>query len=246
MSEETNVDLDATGKLVADALHEVAKEPRTHIRRIIELCGIEDVMRWLDQAQRVYADGGMLTANGKRKRTLGGVFFYLAKQEMPEETRAVLWPPPLPRAERAKVEAKKQEVAAAASILGAKAAPPFDYAQRMELVYDLTRDQIGEATTVKITLLGRPSDVIVRRDLVIFAMENTYAPKTMPPGLPPIPSEPTKYLVYATPGERWKAKGESRKELWQSAKWNVVPPTLARKGACGALSMRACPCAGVR
>lgn len=55
------------------------------IRRIIETLGKECVFGLLRRTLEVENAGGMQTLKGSRRRTIGGVFFHLAKAEYPEE-----------------------------------------------------------------------------------------------------------------------------------------------------------------
>jgi len=54
---------------------------------------------------------------------------------------------------------------------------------------------VGEASTVKVTVLGRPAQVVERQGVIILALRSTKAP-TLPKGLPPLPTTPTTYMVF--------------------------------------------------
>ncbi|MGB7342053.1 MAG: phosphorylated adapter RNA export RNA-binding domain-containing protein [Phototrophicaceae bacterium] len=62
------------------------------IIRIIEVAGIDFAHKLLDQTRQVQADGGMLTHDKSRKRTLGGVYFYLARTNLTPEHHDKLFP----------------------------------------------------------------------------------------------------------------------------------------------------------
>ncbi len=79
-------------KRIAAKLQETDKRPRTQIRRIIEECGAEFAQQLLDDTLKIEAEEGLMTLDGKRKRTRGGIFFKLAKDRMPAETRADIFP----------------------------------------------------------------------------------------------------------------------------------------------------------
>jgi hypothetical protein len=72
-------------KMVADLakiLDETEPQPRTQLRRLLQLCGERFVELVLLQTEAVEAEGGLLIKDGSRRRTMGGVFFYLARQKM--------------------------------------------------------------------------------------------------------------------------------------------------------------------
>jgi hypothetical protein len=54
---------------------------------------------------------------------------------------------------------------------------------------------VGDATTVKVTIIGRPAQVVERQGVVILALRSTKTP-TLPKGLPPLPSTPTNYMIF--------------------------------------------------
>jgi hypothetical protein len=65
----------------------------------------------------------------------------------------------------------------------------------LALVPDLLK-QIGDAESVKITLIGRPGKVEMREELVITTMSHSAGKPTFPRGVPAMPKTPTTYTVY--------------------------------------------------
>lgn len=96
---------------IADKLEETAKRPRTQIRRIIEECGADFARQLLADSLEVEAQGGMETLDGKRRRTVGGVFFKLAKERLPADIRAKIFPnwQELKKRKKAEKAAKREE-----------------------------------------------------------------------------------------------------------------------------------------
>jgi hypothetical protein len=47
---------------------------------------------------------------------------------------------------------------------------------------------------VKVTVIGRPTQVVERQGVVVVALRSTKAP-TLPKGLPPLPATPTTYMT---------------------------------------------------
>ena len=76
---------------IAAALDETAAQPLRHIARIVRVLGEGRALALLAQAEAVEAQGGMTLPDGRR-RTTGGVFFRLAREQTSPEERARIWP----------------------------------------------------------------------------------------------------------------------------------------------------------
>jgi predicted GTPase len=48
---------------------------------------------------------------------------------------------------------------------------------------------------VKVTVIGRPTQVVERQGVVVVALRSTKLP-TLPKGLPPLPATPTMYMLF--------------------------------------------------
>lgn len=77
---------------IAERLQEKDKKPIGQLQKIIELCGLEFTELMTEAAVQIDADEGILTADGNRRRTLGGVFFYLVRGAVSEEYRDKIFP----------------------------------------------------------------------------------------------------------------------------------------------------------
>lgn len=64
---------------LAELLGEEEKVPVRQINTMIQLCGSSFAQAIAEEAKQVHAGEGMTVADGSRQRTLGGVFFYLAR-----------------------------------------------------------------------------------------------------------------------------------------------------------------------
>jgi hypothetical protein len=74
---------------IAQALGETKPMARGQIKRIVQTIGDERALVLLQQALELEQHGGLMLPDGKR-RTPGGVFFRLVKEQMsPEECRQV-------------------------------------------------------------------------------------------------------------------------------------------------------------
>ncbi len=119
----------------------------------------------------------MLIPNGSRRRTLGGIFFYLVRTQV-SDTEAVainvLW--------RSKQQRKKLGVAPERTTTPAAPPPPplppFVWEEAAPIIAELTTN-IGEASTVKVTIIGRPAQVVERQGVFMLALRST-KPPTLP------------------------------------------------------------------
>lgn len=73
-------------------MNETEPSVRHKIKQIIEVCGIEQTQAWLEETLSIEASGGMMVNTGERRRTPGGVFFYLVKGRLSQELRHQLFP----------------------------------------------------------------------------------------------------------------------------------------------------------
>jgi len=144
------------------------------IRKVVAELGPEGTLALVAEAVAIEAAGGMLTNDQSRRRTPGGVFFHLARGRMTPEARWRLFP---------RVPSRKPTKLATTDAIVA-----FDLAEALSAL-----EETGEATTVKITLVGRPGRPIERGDVFIAQMDSGKVP-TIPRGLP-MPSHPTSYAL---------------------------------------------------
>jgi hypothetical protein len=72
---------------IAAVLEETAKVPMRQLEMLVRLCGTSFAQALLNEAHDVEAAGGMMTKDGTRRRTLGGVFFELAKSRLSPPVR---------------------------------------------------------------------------------------------------------------------------------------------------------------
>jgi hypothetical protein len=181
---------------VADELGETDNKPRKQLANIIYRCGVEFVQDVLKETKEVEANGGLLIADGSRRRTTGGVFFYLARERMPEELRRQLFFPWLLAAE--------QQSAREAQY------PAYHWDERLPVLEEIfAQTDRGEVSEVKINLAGRPGHIERRENLVITLMEYEISENlSLPKGLPPLPGDKITYLVYIS-GNQWERVAET-------------------------------------
>lgn len=78
--------MNKTSMSVAALAYALQEPPRIYkyLARIIQVVGAEKVEEYIKRADQVYASGTLLTKDGTRKRSIGGTFFHLVRQDFPE------------------------------------------------------------------------------------------------------------------------------------------------------------------
>ncbi len=170
-------DLKATAAAIVQQLGETNSVAVEQIELIVQHLGAEAALALLQETLAAEAQGGMMLPDNTRRRTPGGVYLYLAKGRIPYAVRVQIWP-------YLKTQAKPHK-------------PQVDLLSPEEWLALAAEalQQAGEATTVKITLIGRPGRIVEKADVVLTTMQDTRAP-TLPKGLPSPPAEATTYVVY--------------------------------------------------
>jgi hypothetical protein len=181
---------------VADELGETNDKPRKQLANIINRCGIDFVQDILKETKEVEANGGLLIADGTRRRTTGGVFFFLARERMPEELRRQLFFPWLLVAEQQSAREARY--------------PTYHWDERLPVLEEiLAQTDRGEVSEVKINLAGRPGHIERRENLVITLMEYEISENlSLPKGLPPLPGDKITYVVYIS-ANQWERVAET-------------------------------------
>lgn len=180
---------------IADQLQETEPGPREKISLMVDYAGLDFVRRVADETFEIWELGGMLVDNGTRRRTLGGIFFFLAKQQMSDDVRRRVFPPLYPQKARRPASDKPQ---------APPPLPEFIWEERETLLTGLLAEA-GAATSNKITLSGRPLHINVRKDHVSFRIMPEGKQPPLPRGVPRVMAalNATAYTVYAAP-KQWK------------------------------------------
>lgn len=172
------------------------------LRKVRHHLGIPRTAALLAEALAVEGAGGMLTHDGTRRRTPGGMFFQLVRQSLSAEERQQLFPfarLPDGTLSAADVEARKAREAERAQKAPqrpqAPLEPPLTWETLGPLSESLASTPAGEARTMKLTLIGRPGQTEIRQQCVIFRMQGK-PPGPLPRGLPaPLPTPPLIWTV---------------------------------------------------
>ena len=163
---------------VAALLGEDQKAALGQLRGILQRFGPERVAAWVERAKDLHATGEMTTTEGK-PRTLGGIFFSLAKSEMSSADRRQL-----------------------GLVHTTPPAKPMSWPERLTL-YPILSDEKGTVPTVKITLIGRPGKTEQRGKGFVTVLQNDPPPANLSKDLPAPPTDPTHYLTFL-PGKQFR------------------------------------------
>jgi len=166
---------------IAAQLGETEEEPIRQIRRAVRLLGEHRVRTVVARALDVETAGGMMRADGSQKRSLGGVFFILMRDD-------------LGRKDFYRIFKGGQHQRTGGTGAAPHTTPtPFDWTTFGTAAIEAMNEP-GEATTVKLTVIGRPGKIVERGDVVLVAMRSEKAP-SLPKGVPAPPSPQTDYMV---------------------------------------------------
>lgn len=144
------------------------------IQTTVEVIGAERAQEFLRQALEVEAQGGMMTSDQSRRRTLGGVFFQLIRKGISKEEHKVIFPViRTQKKKRAKTPTEKAPT------------PTMTWEEAKALIAQAMK-ATGEARTVKLNLVGRPLKIIQQKECVVVSLKGKQPP-ALPKGLPPVP-----------------------------------------------------------
>lgn len=100
---EYSQNFDSLVHLIATELKENNPKAREQIRKIIEVAGIDFAQSLLRETVEIESSDGILLPDGTRRRTMGGVFLFLAKQKLTPEQNAVIFTGMVEKAQEKKV-----------------------------------------------------------------------------------------------------------------------------------------------
>src|SRR5437660_1908616 len=179
--------------LTVDTLAETLQEPnRPLLTQVLQMLGQDRCAALLADTLQCEANGGMLTKDGTRRRTPGGVFFQLVKERATPQERRRLFPRPAPQPGQGQPQAPAV----------------LTWDQVPSIIQILTTHPAGEARTMKLTLIGRPGKVETRGQAVVFQMQGK-PPGPLPKGLPPLPPGPALTWTVLVALRQWNRVHES-------------------------------------
>ena len=210
---DENVVSEQVVKKIATTLGETNETPLAEIRRVIEVLGEEKALSILDETCKADAGEGMLTDDGKRRRTLGGIYFKFVKNQCTAKERGKIFGP------SSRVPLKY-----------------FTWEESKELSNEVLKLPKGEVTEVKVNIVGRPGRVIEKSTVAITSMQNTQPPN-LPKGLPVPTSDPTTYIVYIAIKQWAKVKDSIEKNPDDKLIIDGYPAFDKRIGKTGAMTI---------
>ncbi len=184
-------DVWALARGIAAVLGETMPPPIRLITRVVDRLGPERARAVLGQALTIEAQGGLTLPDGHR-RTPGGTFLSLVRtsDEVSREDKAYIFPRHGGRPMRAAGDDRPPTPTPTAA--------PVPVAWTDEtfraLAQQLQQDTSGKATTVKITVIGRPGAAVEQGQTVALALVSEKVPD-LPKGLPEPPAG-TRYTVF--------------------------------------------------
>ncbi|MFM7174815.1 MAG: phosphorylated adapter RNA export RNA-binding domain-containing protein [Caldilinea sp.] len=179
------------------------KEPNLWLMRsVAAMVGMESVESTYQRTLEIEAAGGMLTKQGDRRRTAGGVFFLLARDQMSaRQRRKVFGLPPSPLNNK---KTKSTEPSPNPLPPAPKPSPPTLEQAIGLLKAALTIDPTKRGQAVmKTTLIGRPKQ-IKKLETCTLLILGQKAPPIMPKGLPPIPDTSKATIAVFVAHKQWE------------------------------------------
>jgi len=175
---------------IAATLQEHEKSPIFKIRHIVHILGVAATEAIVAEALHIEADGGMLTVDGTRRRTLGGVFFIIVRPHLTPKQRHKIFP--WVRA----VTVGTPATSADGTPQPTAAVPSTGWDDREARIATL-QSKSGKATSVKVTLIGRPARVSEQAQFTLLTLTYTGPLTSLPKGIPvPVKVPPTTYSVF--------------------------------------------------
>jgi hypothetical protein len=180
-------------RYITQQLGETAKQARGMIWHIVHECGAEQALEWLREAQEIESHGGMMTEDGERRRTPGGVFFKLVRDKLGgsgalgdaramERYRAIFGTP------RWRERARPGFGDAAPPPPPPPPPAPIPWEERAAH-WRALEARSGGATALKLELTGKPGNVIEKERQTMLMLTHHGALPPMPRAVP-VPPEP--------------------------------------------------------
>lgn len=178
--------LQAYAREIAEKLNETGETPLRQIELLIQHAGQAVIKEVLDQTLDIESKGGLTTEDGSRRRTIGGVFFYLAKSKLTPDVRQMIFPN--------FGQQRKGRV--------------IEWADRHEHVAAMRGEKIGGVRYASITLQGLPGHIIAVDNSIMTTMTYNLTPTPLPKGVPMPPEQQIVYTVYMG-AKQWEEAAEA-------------------------------------
>lgn len=120
---------DTAAEMVADMARRL-QEPKVELlERAVTILGIPQCRKFLGMAEDIEASGGLLTLDKSRRRTPGGVFFYLLRVHVPRRQMQLIFAEEMQERERIRKRFRREQIRKNREkhVALAAAAKPVDY-----------------------------------------------------------------------------------------------------------------------
>lgn len=170
------INIDPLAQEIAATLHEVDPAAQAQIARALEQHGLEYIQALVAEALEVERSGGLWSRDGSRKRSLGGVFFYLLRERTRPARRE---PEPPPQDDG-----------------------PLSWEERLDSVQAALR-QPGTILSAKVTVVGRPQAVKTQEEFLVLTFQSEDNLPSLPRGLP-LPPMTASTLKVCVSESQWR------------------------------------------
>ena len=179
---------------IAEQIGETDGKPISQIELLIEKCGLEFVQKIAEETNKIEEGGGMKTHDRKRRRTKGGVFFFLAKGRMEANIRQEIFPN------------FGKHTNGEVLPLG------IDWEDRIQH-FEALKEEAGQVNNLTVTLIGRPGKVAIEGSTVMTVInQNEVKSPPYPKGVPPLESTENQTVYFVFMGLKHWQKIESAME----------------------------------
>ena len=158
------------------------------VDRVVKGLGAERAHAFWQQALEIEANGGLMTADGQRRRTPGGVFFQLVRKGVSKKERKAIFPYVPQRKPPGSATPPQQQAQPDME--------PIAWSDALKYVHALGKHEKGRAKTVEVKLIGRPAKVAKAESCMVAVMEGKESPKSLPKGLPTPPEQELTFAVF--------------------------------------------------
>jgi hypothetical protein len=178
--------------LTAEHLAAVLQEPEVALlANTLDCLGPTRTAAILAETLALEANGGLWLQTKQRRRTPGGVFFFLVMQQCTfRERRRLFW--------------RRTDGGQATSTVPQRTTWP-------QITAILPTLFPAEASTMKLTLIGRPGNVEIQGQTAVFRLKGK-APGPLAQGLPPLPTGPPMTWTVLVGLKQWNRVKNSLKQ----------------------------------
>lgn len=178
------------------------------IKRITREIGVAKAMQLLDKTVEIEAGEGIMTLKGDRRRTPGGVFFFLVRGRISKEQYFKIWERPQPYFKKRKPQKPQPEKRPPQQKKKVKV-EPLNWPARIALFNEVGGEH-GQVSRAELKLIGRPIKILPRGKIVILTLRNRDQPP-LPRALPKVEQDSTVFLVFLSM-KQWNKIADSMED----------------------------------